>query len=59
MRNFVQELPEVSYLYPRVGKDGMTHVRLAQVSGEVLSGCSAYGVELRIDKNKKTKRRLG
>src|SRR6266403_1170287 len=41
------------------GRTGMTHVRLAQVSGEVLSGALRTAWKLRIDKNKKTKRRLG
>jgi len=36
----------------------MTHVRLAQVSEEVLTGALRTAWKLRIDKNKKAKRDL-
>ena len=55
--DFVQELPEVFLPVPGGwGRMGMTHVRLAQVSEEILTGVLSTAWKLRIDKNKKSKR---
>jgi hypothetical protein len=55
--DFVQELPEIFLPVPGGwGRMGMTHVRLAQVSEEVLTGALRTAWKLRIDKNKKSKR---
>src|SRR5882672_9774927 len=58
--DFVQELPEVFLPVPGGwGRMGMTHVRLAQVSEETLTGALRTAWKLRIDKNKKSKRAGG
>lgn len=55
---FVRELPEV-FLPIRGGwgKMGMTHIRLAQVSEDVLAGALRTAWGLRIEKNTRTKRK--
>lgn len=52
---FIQEVPEVFLSVPgRWGKMGMTHVRLAQASEEVLINALRTAWKVRIDKNKKS-----
>lgn len=52
---FVQELPEVFLPIPGGwGRMGMTHIRLAEASEDVLSGALHTAWKLRVDKNAKT-----
>ena len=55
---FVRELPEV-FLPIRGGwgKMGMTHIRLAHASEDVLAGALRTARRLRIEKNARTKRK--
>lgn len=51
---FVNELPEVFTPIPGGwGRMGMTHVRLAKVSKDVLEGALATAYRNRVEKNKK------
>jgi hypothetical protein len=53
---FVQELPEVFLPIPGGwGRMGMTHIRLAQASEDVLAGALLTAWKLRIEKNASTK----
>jgi hypothetical protein len=55
---FVKELPEVFVPIPGGwGKMGMTHIRLAQASQDVLSGALRTAWALRLAKNTRTKRK--
>jgi len=58
--DFVRELPEVFLPIPGGwGRMGMTHIRLAQASEDVLAGALRTAWRLRIEKNtKRTKRAL-
>lgn len=52
---FVGELPEVFSPIPGGwGRTGMTHIRLAEASEDVLSGALHTAWKLRVDKNAKT-----
>ena len=54
---FIQELPEVFLPVPGGwGRMGMTHVRLAQASEDVLTGALRTAWKLRTEKNAKAKR---
>jgi len=53
---FVRELPEVFLPIPGGwGKMGMTHIRLAQASEDVLEGALRAAWRLRLEQNAKTK----
>jgi hypothetical protein len=53
---FVRELPEVFLPIPGGwGRMGMTHIRLAKASEEVLAGALGAAWRLRTEKNAKTK----
>ena len=56
--DFVRELPEV-FLPIRGGwgKMGMTHIRLAKASEDVLAGALRTAWKLRVEKNARTKRK--
>ena len=55
---FVRELPEVFLPIPGGwGKMGMTHIRLAQASEDVLAGALRAAWMLRVEKNKGTKKK--
>lgn len=56
--DFVRELPEV-FLPIRGGwgRMGMTHIRLAQASKDVLAGALRTAWRLRVEKNTKTKKK--
>src|ERR1700694_3459964 len=54
--DFVRELPEVFLPIPGGwGRMGMTHIRLAQASEDVLSGALRTAWRIRIEKNTSTK----
>jgi hypothetical protein len=54
--DFVRELPDVFLPVPGGwGKGGMTHVRLAAVSEDVLEGALRSAWKLRLESNTKTK----
>lgn len=54
--DFVRELPEVFLPIPGGwGRMGMTHIRLAQASEDVLAGALRAAWKLRVERNKKTK----
>ncbi len=54
--DFVRELPEVFLPIPGGwGKGGMTHVRLAQVTEDVLEGALRTAWKLRVEANTKPK----
>jgi hypothetical protein len=54
--DFVRELPEVFSPIPGGwGRMGMTHIRLAEASEEVLAGALRTAWQLRIARNEKTK----
>jgi len=54
--DFVRELPEIFLPIPGGwGRMGMTHIRLAQASEEVLDGALRTAWRLRVEKNKKKK----
>jgi hypothetical protein len=56
---FVEELPEVFLPIPGGwGRMGMTHIRLAAASEDVLRGALHAAWKLRVEKNAKTKRKL-
>ncbi len=55
---FVEELPEVFLpVHGGWGRMGMTHIRLAVVSEDVLTGALRTAWKLRVEKNEKTGRR--
>jgi hypothetical protein len=55
---FVRELPEVFLpIHGGWGRMGMTHIRLAQASEDVLAGALRAAWMLRIEKNKGTKKK--
>jgi hypothetical protein len=55
---FVRELPEVFLPIPGGwGRTGMTHIRLAKASEDVLAGALRAAWRLRTEKNTKTKAR--
>jgi len=55
---FVRELPEVFLPIPGGwGRTGMTHIRLAKASEDVLAGALRAAWRLRTEKNTKTKTR--
>jgi hypothetical protein len=55
---FVRELPEVFLPIPGGwGRMGMTHIRLAQASEDVLAGALRAAWALRVEKNTNTKKR--
>lgn len=55
--DFVRELPEVFLPVPGGwGKGGMTHVRLAQVTEDVLEGALRTAWKLRLEGNTKAKK---
>jgi len=57
---FVRELPEVFLPIPGGwGRMGMTHIRLAQAGEEVLAGALRAAWILRVEKNKKPKKKTG
>jgi hypothetical protein len=54
--DFVRELPDVFLPIPGGwGRMGMTHIRLAEASEEVLAGALRTAWQLRIARNEKTK----
>jgi hypothetical protein len=54
--DFVRELPEVFLpIHGGWGRMGMTHIRLAQASEDVLAGALLTAWKLRLEKNAKTK----
>ena len=56
--DFVRELPEVFLPIPGGwGKMGMTHIRLAKASEDVLAGALRTAWKLRVEKNTRTKRK--
>src|SRR5580698_2817968 len=56
--DFVRELPEVFLPIPGGwGRNGMTHIRLAKASEDVLTGALRTAWKLRIEKNTKTKKK--
>lgn len=57
---FVRELPEVFLPIPGGwGRMGMTHIRLAQAGEAVLAGALRAAWILRVEKNKKPKKKTG
>jgi hypothetical protein len=57
---FVQEMPEVFLPIPGGwGRMGMTHIRLAEATEDVLRGALLAAWKLRVEKNSKTKKRSG
>jgi hypothetical protein len=53
--DFVRELPEVFLpIHGGWGRMGMTHIRLAQASEDVLTGALLRAWKLRLEKNAKT-----
>jgi len=57
---FVRELPDVFLPIPGGwGRMGMTHIRLAQAGEEVLAGALRAAWILRVEKNKKPKKKTG
>src|SRR6267154_2827046 len=56
--DFVRELPDVFLPIPGGwGRMGMTHIRLAAASEDVLTGALHTAWQLRMDKNTETKRK--
>ena len=56
--DFVRELPDVFLPIPGGwGRMGMTHIRLAAVSEDVLTGALRTAWQLRIEKNTSTKKK--
>ncbi|MGA8619276.1 MAG: MmcQ/YjbR family DNA-binding protein [Candidatus Sulfotelmatobacter sp.] len=56
--DFVRELPEVFLPIPGGwGRMGMTHIRLAEASEEVLAGALRAAWQLRVNTNTKTKKK--
>lgn len=56
--DFIQELPEVFLPIPGGwGRMGMTHIRLAKASADVLAGALRTAWQLRIDKNTTSKKK--
>src|ERR1700733_5451685 len=56
--DFVRELPEVFFPIPGGwGRMGMTHIRLARASEDVLSGALRTAWQLRVSRNVKTKKK--
>ncbi len=56
--DFVGESPEVFLpIHGGWGRMGMTHIRLAQASEDVLAGALRTAWKLRIEKNQKTKKK--
>jgi YjbR len=54
--DFVRELPDVFLpIHGGWGRMGMTHIRLAQASEDVLAGALLTAWKLRLEKNAKTK----
>jgi hypothetical protein len=54
--DFVRELPEVFLpIHGGWGRMGMTHIRLAQASEDVLAGALLTAWKLRLEKNARTK----
>ena len=52
---FVEELPEVFVpIHGGWGRMGMTHIRLAAASEDVLAGALRTAWQLRVDKNRKS-----
>jgi hypothetical protein len=57
---FVEELPAVFLPIPGGwGRMGMTHIRLAHASEEVLTGALATAWKIRVEKNAKSARKSG
>jgi YjbR len=57
--DFVRELPEVFLPIPGGwGKNGMTHVRLANATEDVLAGALRTAWQLRIDRDVKPKKKV-
>ena len=57
---FVEEMPEVFLPIPGGwGRMGMTHIRLAEATEDVLRGALLAAWQLRVQKNNKTKKRSG
>jgi len=57
---FVEELPEVFLPIPGGwGRMGMTHIRLAAASEDVLRGALHAAWKLRVEKNAKSKKKSG
>jgi YjbR len=57
--DFVRELPDVFLpLHGGWGKGGMTHVRLAEVSEDVLEGALRTAWKLRVENNKKAGKKV-
>jgi hypothetical protein len=55
---FVEEMPEVFLPIPGGwGRMGMTHIRLAEATADVLRGALLAAWQLRVEKNNKTKKR--
>ena len=55
--DFVRELPDVFLpIHGGWGKMGMTHIRLAKATEDVLAGALRTAWKLRIEKNKKPKK---
>ena len=58
--SFVEELPDVFLPIPGGwGRMGMTHVRLAAVTEDVLEGALRTAWKLRVDKNAKSRKKPG
>jgi hypothetical protein len=56
--DFVRELPEVFLPIPGGwGRMGMTHIRLANATEDILTGALRTAWELRVEKNKKPKKK--
>jgi len=56
--DFVRELPDVFLPIPGGwGRMGMTHIRLAEASEDVLTGALHTAWQLRIEKNTRTKKK--
>jgi len=59
-RAFVEELPEVFLPVPGGwGRNGATHVRLAAVTEDVLTGALQTAWKLRVEKNRKAAKKRG
>jgi hypothetical protein len=57
---FVEELPTVFLPVPGGwGRMGATHIRLAEASGDVLTGALQVAWKLRVEKNKKSSAKTG
>jgi hypothetical protein len=56
--DFVRELPDVFLpIHGGWGRMGMTHIRLAKATEDVLTGALRTAWKLRVDKNTKTKKK--